>query len=388
LAALLTCGFASIAVRGDDGEVDPLQCWWRTSVSAIRVGEPFTLVLTCAQLDTEAEGAIVDRARLDPRAIELPPFEVLSGRIAKDRRVGDRVFFQNEYTLRFVNDGFFDRDVPLPSLSIVYRLRSRAAGQDGSTAGMERRYAMPAESLRVTSLVPTGAADIRDASMTTFADLDTQASRGRLIATIGLGLGGLGVLVALAGIGRLVRGRPRLATAPVRVSDAAVLRAVSRELALIDRERQDEGWTPERAARVLAATRIIAEYAREGTASQRPFKGDTQGAAPAGYLRIRRFGRSGEAVVVSASVTANAMALEIDRGQGGTDRPRREAVRDALAILTPVVYAEETSASDATLDATLASMRELCRRLAVERTRLVRQCLSLWRRARNQRSAG
>src|SRR5215208_5745982 len=32
-------------------EVEPITCWWRTSTSAVRTGEPFGLTLTCAVVE-------------------------------------------------------------------------------------------------------------------------------------------------------------------------------------------------------------------------------------------------------------------------------------------------------------------------------------------------
>ena len=179
-APLLVVAATPIGARpaAAEDDVEPLQCWWRTSVSAVRVGEPFTLVLTCAALQTDALTAVVDRARLDPRAIELPPFEVMGGVPAPDLRSGDRVFFQYQYTLRFINEAFFNEDVPLPALSVAYRIQSRVPGQDASTQGMERRFALPHQMIRIASLVPSDAADIRDATATTFADVDRVVGAG------------------------------------------------------------------------------------------------------------------------------------------------------------------------------------------------------------------
>ena len=231
---------ARLAAAEDD--VEPLQCWWRTSVSAVRVGEPFTLVLTCAALQTDVLTAVVDRARLDPRAIELPPFEVMGGAPAPDLPSGDRVFFQYQYTLRFINEAFFNEDVPLPALSVAYRIQSRVPGQDASTQGMERQFALPHQMVRIASLVPSDAADIRDATATTFADVDRSSARARTLVTTGMIVTGLGGLLALVGLGRLVG--QRLAGAPAAatglVSDAAVLRGVSRELAAVRRDRADQ----------------------------------------------------------------------------------------------------------------------------------------------------
>src|SRR5687767_4089120 len=48
LALLFACGAASTVAAADLGEDDPLHCWWRTTVSAVRIGEPFSVILTCA----------------------------------------------------------------------------------------------------------------------------------------------------------------------------------------------------------------------------------------------------------------------------------------------------------------------------------------------------
>ena len=47
-------------------EADPIRCWWRTSASAVRVGEPFTVVLTCAVVENEATTVVPDQSRLEP----------------------------------------------------------------------------------------------------------------------------------------------------------------------------------------------------------------------------------------------------------------------------------------------------------------------------------
>ena len=43
------------------------------------MGEPFEAVLTCAALETASTKVVVDRSRLDPTVIALPPFDVLGG---------------------------------------------------------------------------------------------------------------------------------------------------------------------------------------------------------------------------------------------------------------------------------------------------------------------
>ena len=368
-----------LAAAEDD--VEPLQCWWRTSVSAVRVGEPFTLVLTCAALQTDVLTAVVDRARLDPRVIELPPFEVMGGTPAPDLPSGNRVFFQYQYTLRFINEAFFNEDVPLPALSVPYRIQSRVPGQDASTQGMERRFALPHQMVRIASLVPSDAADIRDETATTFADVDRSAARARTLVTTGMIVTGLGGLLALVGLGRLVG--QRLAGAPAAatglVSDAAVLRGVSRELGAVRRDRADSGWTVDLIARALAASRIVAEYALSRSASQ--LHATPRAHAPAGALVLPRRFRQEAAVLVSGSVTPKTIALALaDRTADGlAGSPRLEELRDTLAAFTRAEYAEAGVLDDTALDESLSRVEELARRLAVERNWFMRRLTPLFR---------
>ena len=83
LIALL--GVAATA-SAQNVEVDPLQCWWRTSAGAVRMGETFSLVLTCSVLDSDAVRVVPDQGPLEPMAIQLPPFEVVGGTHHADLR--------------------------------------------------------------------------------------------------------------------------------------------------------------------------------------------------------------------------------------------------------------------------------------------------------------
>ena len=79
-------------------EVDPIRCWWRTSSAAVRIGETFTVGLTCAVLEAEAVQVVPDESQLADSAIQLTPFEVVGGSHPPDLRSGQRRFFQ--YRLR------------------------------------------------------------------------------------------------------------------------------------------------------------------------------------------------------------------------------------------------------------------------------------------------
>ena len=114
-------------------EVDPIRCWWRTSAGAVRVGELFGVVLTCAVIENELNVVVPDQSRLEPAAMELPPFEVMGGTHFSDSHTTDRRFFQYEYRARLVQDNAFGKDTPLPSLEIksqdTYRYAGRLVGR-------------------------------------------------------------------------------------------------------------------------------------------------------------------------------------------------------------------------------------------------------------------
>ena len=62
LLVLLLSG-SRLASAQPTRSADPLQCWWRTSAGAIRIGEQFSIVLTCAVLETDAATVVVDQDR-------------------------------------------------------------------------------------------------------------------------------------------------------------------------------------------------------------------------------------------------------------------------------------------------------------------------------------
>src|SRR6478672_11422993 len=223
LAAAAVAGAAAQTVQ-----TDPLQCWWRTSAGAVRVGEPFTVVLTCAVLETDDATVVVDQTRLEPSVVQFAPYETLGGSHGADLRTDQRRFFQYEYRLRLIADGMFGRDVPLPDTKISYRVQSKV-GQKTSLQGRDQTYVMPAQSMRVLSLVPSDASDIRDTSASdTFGDIDQRAFRANLFTVIGSVLFVLAALMAILGLVRLFQRyrKPAAAASERLISDRAILSGV------------------------------------------------------------------------------------------------------------------------------------------------------------------
>jgi hypothetical protein len=365
---------------------DPLQCWWRTSAGAVRVGEPFTAVLTCAVLETEDVKVVVDESRLEPSVVQFAPFETLGGSHAVDLRNGARRFFQYEYRLRLIAENLFGKDVGLPETKLTYRIQSRvgprragapgASAGPGSTeeaiAGRDQTYVLPPMSIRLLSLVPADASDIRDASSETFADLDQRTFRANLFTVVGGVLFALAGLVGLLTVIRLVvRARP--ATGVDRlVGDGAVLRGVGRELSAVQRERETRGWSADLAARALAALRILGTYAIGRTPSRVALNGRPSTADDGRLIVTKRWPR-GKQIAVSGSVTQRSIGSAIAQPTNGRRPGELESLGDALERFTVAEYGRGEKLDDGALDESLAAGRQLLKRLQVEQIWIVRR---------------
>jgi hypothetical protein len=352
LAALLIAFAARGSLAGAQANPDddqPLQCWWRTSVSAIRIGEHFSAVLTCAVTETRQIEVVVDRSRLEPVAAQFPPLEVLGGTHAPEVVTNERRFFQYEYTLRLISDAFFNRDVQLTSLPITYRVRRMEAGQSAAVEGSAQQYELPPTSIRVLSVVPDTARDIRDATPTTFAALAAAQVRASMLVRTGVTVSALAAALALVGFVRLAverRGQNRLA--PREAGKSAILRAVGRELAAIQRDQASGGWSGSLVGRALAASRVAAAYAVDRPVSQRPVdvgRDDEVGGivVGTGHLQSRRMS-------VSAAVTP--AALRLAEKDADDDRRRRQQLETLLGALDSFTRAHYGSAPTTDLDNT------------------------------------
>ena len=118
--------------------------------------------------------------------------------------------------LRLIAEGMFGKDVALPDTKLSYRVQSKV-GQKTSLQGRDQTYIMPAQSMRILSLVPSDAADIRDTSASdTFSDIDQRAFRANLFTVIGSVFFVLAALMALLGLVRLFQRYRKPAAAAAR----------------------------------------------------------------------------------------------------------------------------------------------------------------------------
>lgn len=344
---------ASGAAGSEKMAVQPIECWWRTSANAVRVGELFSVILTCAVLDTTATTVVPDQSRLDPSVLQLRPFEVTGGSQAADLRTPSRRFFQYEYTLRYIGEDF-GRDVPLPQLSVAYRVQSRVEKNAAAIESRDRQYMLPSQTIRIESLVPFNATDIRDRAPDTFRGIEQRRFRATILRIIFITLMIASAATALWALVRyFTRLRAKTAQMIRLASDGAVLREVGRELADVSRRRQIEGWTSSLAARALAALRIVGAYAVAGHASQSAW---TRGVALSeGQILVRSPFQPGKTAVVSGAVTAITLEREMRRRESTNGHSGALSdLHDALQTLNHSAYGQE-GASNSDLDGAMTS---------------------------------
>ncbi len=301
---LLLLASSAFAQGGADMvEVEPIKCWWHTSTSAVRIAESFDLTLTCAVVETEQNKVVADFSKLDPTVVQLPPFEVLGGTHAGDLVLPGKRFFQYDYRMRLIAEDAFNNDVPIPPLEVSYRIESKVSGGD-TTQGRDQTYSLPKTSMRVISVVPDDATDIREGSAMQFNAIENRDSRANLLQTIA------GVLFALAGvtvivmfIGMLRRKKPATQTSTAHLPARTILAAVTRELTDVQQASRG-GWSAELAGRGLAAARIAGAYATGRSIGQRPAAADE--VAVDGVLVVKAFGRGN--TFVSGAATPQSAA--------------------------------------------------------------------------------
>ena len=268
--------------------VSALRCWRRVDRGAVRIGEQFGMTVTCRVVESDSGRAVPDTVGLEPESIDLLPFEVQAGERFADVAGPGYRFFQYHYVLRLTGEDYFGRDVLIPPLELNYRIER--PGEAGTVLpGRELTYVLPGEPIRVLSLVPETAADIRGIALETLGAAEARLARADvlLLAAAGLGLVAAGVLVV--GLRRAHQARQAASSPEARpVAAAAVAGAVARELTEIRRENAEADCSPDRIGRGLAALRLAAAVALDSqVASATPRRTPARGRASSASGAVR-----------------------------------------------------------------------------------------------------
>jgi hypothetical protein len=340
----------------EDISVAPIECFSRGSADAVRVGEPFTLVLTCTVVETAGTIVVPDQSVLDPAVLQVAPFEVVSGTQPPDVRTSSRRLFQYEYTLRYIGEQF-GRDVAVPGVTITYRIQNRGA-QGSTLEGRERTYIIPGHQVRILSLLPAAGATLRDPAPATFAAIQQRSVRANAMRIGSIALfvmsGAVAVWALAAALRKPDRQRQFVRRLP---SDAAVVRAIRRELAETRRDRMAGGWTPDLAARALPPIRAAATLAAGQAVAMTPV---SNGAAAAqGQLVVTSWTPKRTVTLVSGAASANRLESASSFAE----------LREALDVLTKAAYGREhpRGSLDSSLDDALDIADRAASRLQRER---------------------
>jgi hypothetical protein len=363
LALLLPVHAWAQGTPAQNVEVDPVQCWWRTSVPSVRVGEQFTVHLTCSALETESTTAVIDRARLGTASVQFPPFEVTGGTQSADYVTAGRRFMQYHYNARLIAEDFFGSDIVLPALSISYRIESRVQ-QDAALQGREQTYELPALTMKINSLVANDASHIRESAVPTLdaiAAREFRARMFRLLALILFGVAALTLAVALLGWVRQRR-KQDMAAARHLLPNRTVLAGVRRELADVRRQAQGAGWSLDTVSRALAASRVVAGYAAGHAVTQREVD-----EASGGELLLRGGLLGRRHIGVSAAATPYALR---HAGTAGD-------LDSALTTLTAARYGRTDTYDGGALDEALSSVMRAADRVSSQHTWLAETARSI-----------
>jgi len=363
-----------------DVEVDPIKCFWKTDRSTIIVGERFAVVLTCGIVETDKIKAVPDFNQLEASTIGLQPFEVVKGVRHEDVRNPPWRYIQYEYTVRLIAEGLFEKDIELPAVKITYHIQSSIGG--GST-GRDQTYQLPAMSMHVASLVPKKVADIRDTSVSTFAEIEARRVRstGEFVAAL-IAFGFAVVLLCLALASVIGRYRVRTPSAERSLGLRAVLSGCLREAGRV-KEDASGGWTPELASRALAVLRIGGAVALDRPVAQTIVGA---GVAPrAGQIALRKGLLGRRRALVSTATTPGTISRSLASTNGHAPNARTEAMlrdfEESLAVLGRARYGREGKLDGSALDTALDNGVAALRKLRTTRTWPMRMLGSLTRSA-------
>jgi hypothetical protein len=351
---------ATRAPKPGEVESDPIRCWWKADRTSVRVGERFGLVLTCSVIETGAITVVPVLNQLEPGALSLTPFEVVSGVAHDDVLLPPWRYIQREYAVRLLSDGFFGQDVTIPALTVTYNLQEKGTGSQGR----DLQYILPSLPMRILSLVPRGADDIRDASGQTFASIEERRFRSQLATTsawIAFAFATLFGVFALVRATRTFRVKDKSVVKPLPA--ASMLGACLSALGRVKEDVSQAGWTSDLSRRAATALRVASAIALGRPVSQSVVGPDAveregQLSVYKGWPRRRR-------VLVSAATTSRTISSELNNGHRTSPQVRAnlESISDALGVLATAGYGRPANEDSSALDSALAESTQAVRRI-------------------------
>jgi hypothetical protein len=361
LGALPSVAGAQTAAAPREGEVqsDPIRCWWKADRTAVRVGERFGLVLTCAVVEAGPITVVPVLNQLEPGALSITPFEVVSGARGEDMVAPPWRYVQFDYSVRLLSDGFFGQDVMVPGVTVTYNLQTA-----GGTQGRDQTYMLPALPMRILSLVPRSASDIRDASGQTFASIASRRFRSSLARVLAWASFAFATVLAIFALVRAIgHFRSKRTVTVHKLPVPSVLGGCLDAISDVAQDASRTGWSPDLARRAVAAMRIAGAVALDRPVAQ-DFVGH-DAVEQEGQVTVRRGWIRPRRVLLSASVTSKVIARTLDNGRRlrPASRTRLESIAEALGVFSAASYGRNGKADASALDAAVESSKDAIRGL-------------------------
>jgi hypothetical protein len=317
-------------------------------------------VLTCSVIETGPITVIPVLNQLEPGALSLTPFEVVSGVAHEDVVAAPWRYIQREYAVRLLSDGFFGQDVAIPALTVTYNLQERGSGSQGR----DQQYILPPLPMRILSLVPKSADDIRDASGQTFASIESRRFRASLATTtawVSFAFAAVFGIFALVRATGQLRAKKKGIVKPLPAS--SVLGASLKALARVKADASQAGWTADLSRRAAAALRIAGAVALGRPVSQSFVEQDVS--EREGQLAVYRGWPRRRRVLLSAGTTSRTIATAMNNGHTPSAQTRAslESISDALGVLSTAGYGRQMKDDSAALDSALADGTQAVRRI-------------------------
>jgi hypothetical protein len=217
-------------------------------------------------------------------------------------------------------------------------------------------YVLPGQSVRLLSLVPVGADDIRDSADQSFDRVEALRFRARALELTALALFALGLIVAGPAVLRLLRRAPPHGhVRPSGPHARHILASVARTLDEVARQKAG-GWTPDLVTRALAAARLTGAITLGRGVSRRAHVHGRD--VPLERLLVRRGLFRRIETTVATPVTPADLDRALDALPLTAPAERRQVVEDlraALAAFSNAVYGSTFETDDRTLDEALAA---------------------------------
>lgn len=295
----------------ENQEADVIKCWWRSDKSMVRVGENFLLILTCQIVESNDVKVILNENSFESSTIPLAPYKVIEGIKHQDIYKGAFKFIQYQYLLNIIEEDYFGKDTPVPSLEINYKVE-RKMTQLESINTKDRVYKMPELSMKIHSLISKNTNDIRDSGNETFGQTEDRRLRAKLSFILA---GILFVVPAAAIFFFLIRASYQLKKKGFNgtlFSPSKLLDQLLIELKKIKQARNASDWENELTGRVVAIFRIVGAIGLSRNISQVSVLFETRGLE--GQIKLKKGLFRPTKILICSSLTPETMKESINDG--------------------------------------------------------------------------